>query len=85
MELIYQYVSVCFNSWIGHVLRHEGLLKTILEGRMEGKAARGRKRLNMLSDILGKDTYVKVKRRAEDRGQWMQSRLPDDDVSPVIL
>ena len=33
-------------NWMGHVLRHEGLLVTILEGRMEGKGpkdARGSK------------------------------------------
>lgn len=59
------------HSWIGHILRHDGLLNTILEGRMEGKAARGRKRLNMLSDILKNDSYIAVKRRAEDRSQWI--------------
>jgi hypothetical protein len=59
------------HSWIGHILRHDGLLKTILEGRMEGKATRGRKRLNMLNDILKNDSYAEVKRLAEDRSQWI--------------
>ena len=61
------------HSWIGHILRHDGLLKTILEGRMEGKAARGRKRLNMLSDILKNDSYAEIKRMAEDRSQWTET------------
>jgi hypothetical protein len=61
------------HNWIGHILRHEGLLRTILEGRMVGKAARGRKRLNMLSDILKNDSYAEVKRLAEDRSQWISS------------
>ena len=63
------------HSWIGHILRHDGLLNTILEGRMEGKAARGRKRLNMLSDILKNDSYIAVKRRAEDRSQWIGTSM----------
>ena len=29
-------------NWIGHVVRGEGLLKIVLEGRMEGESARGR-------------------------------------------
>ena len=29
--------------WMGHVLRDEGLMKDVLEGRMEGKRPRGRK------------------------------------------
>ena len=29
-------------SWIGHILRGNGLLKEVIEGRMEGKRARGR-------------------------------------------
>jgi len=28
-------------NWIGHVLRHDCLLKTVLEGKMEGKRTRG--------------------------------------------
>jgi len=35
--------------WIGHILRHDSLLRDIMEGRMKGKVTRGRKRLQMLS------------------------------------
>jgi len=31
--------------WLGHVLRHDVLLRDVLEGRMTGKRTRGRKRL----------------------------------------
>ena len=34
-------------SWIGHVLRGDGLLKEVIEGRMEGSKPRGRPRLNL--------------------------------------
>ena len=56
-------------NWIGHVVRGEGLLKWVLEGRMEGKRKRGRPRIGML-DELKEGSYVKMKRRAEDREKW---------------
>ena len=55
--------------WIGHVLRGEGLLKEVIEGKMEGKRPRGRPRIGML-DELKKGSYVDIKRRAEDRQMW---------------
>lgn len=55
--------------WIGHVLRGEGLMRDVMEGRMEGKRSRGRPRTGMLDDLIGK-TYGDMKRRAEDRDDW---------------
>jgi len=52
------------------VLRHDGLMKDVTEGRMEGKRGRGRKRVKMLDDLIGEETYAQLKRRAEDRGRW---------------
>ena len=36
--------SICRRKrrWIGHVLRHDGLLHEIIEGRMKGKPTRRR-------------------------------------------
>jgi len=34
-------VEQCKLRWIGHMLRHESLLRDIMEGRMLGKATRG--------------------------------------------
>src|SRR5258708_24765701 len=48
-------------SWIGHILRGGGLLKDVIEGRMEGKRVRGRKRMGML-DVLMESDYEKLKR-----------------------
>jgi hypothetical protein len=59
--------------WLGHILRHDGLLLTTLEGRMEGRTTRGRKRLNMLSDLDGQEPYESTKRKAEDRSRWRRS------------
>jgi len=56
-------------NWVGHVLRGDGLLKEVIEGRMEGKRTQGRPRTGML-DELGGRSYGKMKRRAERRDEW---------------
>ena len=61
-------------SWIGHVLRGDGLLKEVIEGRMEGSKPRGRPRLGMLDDLITA-SYVDMKRKAEDREGW-KSYMP---------
>jgi len=62
MEIIQQRQQ----HWIAQILRHESLLLDIIEGRMNGRPTRGRKRLQMLH-VLAKDGYVAMKREAEDR------------------
>ena len=55
--------------WIGHILRRDGLMRNVLEGRMEGKRTRGRPRLTMLDD-LKEEGYRKLKDKAQDRELW---------------
>jgi len=40
-----------------------------MEGRIKGKTTRGRKRLQMLSDVIGK-SCEELKREVEDRSWW---------------
>ena len=61
-------------SWVGHVLRGNGLLREVIEGRMEGRRPRGRPRKGMLDEIMT-SSYVEMKRRAEDREGW-KSYIP---------
>jgi len=35
-------------NWLGHVLRSESLLRTVLAGRMEGSRTRGRQSATMI-------------------------------------
>src|SRR6266496_5887222 len=58
-------------NWIGHVLREDGLLRDVLEGRMLGKRPRGRPRRGMLDDLM-EGSFVKMKRRAEGRKEWRE-------------
>ena len=55
-------------------MRGDGLIKLVLEGRMERKRPRGRPRIGMIDD-LKEGSYVNMKRRAEDREEW-KSWLP---------
>ena len=57
--------------WLGHVPRHDVLLRDVLEGRMTGKRTRGRKRLQLMNNIC--EGYETAKKRAEDRCLWCVS------------
>jgi len=56
-------------NWIGHIVRGNGLLKKVIEGRMQGKRPRGRPRMGMIDD-LKEGSYVAMRRRAKDRQKW---------------
>src|SRR5271168_211386 len=73
-------------AWIGHVVRGDGLLKLVIEGRMEGKRPRGRPRMGVI-DYIVLGLYVYLKTRGLDRnvgwfgcrGPVMRQRTDDDD------
>jgi len=56
------------HKWMGHllVLRHDGLLRDVLEGRMLGKRTKGRRRIQLIDD-LEKKNFTDMKKAAEDR------------------
>src|SRR6218665_962957 len=56
-------------NWLGHIMRGDSLLRTIIEGRMEGKKKRGKPRMMLLDWMLTED-YSKLKEKAGDRGEW---------------
>ena len=57
-------------NWMGHIMRGYELMKEVMEGKMDGKRGPGRKRIAMIDDLLGKERYGVLKRRAEDRQGW---------------
>jgi len=58
-------------SQLGHVLRSESLLCTVLEGRMEGTRTRGRQSDTMIDWMKSNDVeYEHIKKTAYDREDW---------------
>jgi hypothetical protein len=58
---------------IGHLLRHEGLLKTVIEGTVAGKRCRGRPRLRFIQQIVNDvrcKNYTEMKQLTESRREW---------------
>jgi len=50
---------------IGHILRHDGLFRDVMEGEKEEK----RPRIGMLEE-LKEGSYATMKRRAKDSERW---------------
>jgi len=59
------------HRWIDHVLRCYGLLHEIIEGIMRGKSTRGRRRIQILHDLINNDSYFARRLAAEDIQGWM--------------
>lgn len=58
-------------KWIGHTLRGDNLVKTVIEGKMEGKRTRGRPRQMMLDWMMTeKNGYQRLKEKAQRRNEW---------------
>ena len=56
-------------AWISHAVRGDGLLKLVIEERMEGKRPKGRLRMGMIDDTM-MGSYEYMKRRGLDREGW---------------
>ena len=55
---------------VGHILRHDSIVRTVIEGYIEGKRNRGRPRLEYMEQIMkdtGCNTYQGLKCKANER------------------
>jgi len=61
-------------NWIGHILRRNCLLKQVIEGKLEGRVEvrrrRGRRRKKLLDDLKDSRRYCELKEEALDRTVW---------------
>jgi len=61
---------------IGHILRHDSLLRITLEGQIQGKKAYGRPRTMLLDWQMKTEesiiSYEELKMSAQDRSRWSQ-------------
>ena len=57
-------------NWLGHWLRRNCLLKDALEGMVNGKKVRGRRRYQMIDNIMINGQYEDTKRKAGKRVEW---------------
>ena len=63
------------HRWTGHILRHDGFLHDIIEGKMVGRATCDRSRIDLLHDIVEGGTYGQLKEKALDRTVWCAMKL----------
>jgi hypothetical protein len=61
------------NNWIGHVLRGDGLLRDVLEGRMLGRRPQGRLRMGMIEGL--REVLMKGYRRKGNHLEVWRERL----------
>ena len=62
-------------NWLGHWLRRNCLLKDALEGTVIGKKVRGRRRYQMIDNIMINGLYKDTNRKAEKRVTWRMLSL----------
>ena len=56
----------------GQILRHDNLLHDIIKGKMIDSATRGRKRMDLLHNIMKEIDYGELKDIISDRSRWRQ-------------
>jgi hypothetical protein len=57
-------------NWIGHILRRNCLLCHIIEGKIIGTRRRGRRRKQLLDDLMEAKIYWELKEEAQNRTVW---------------
>jgi len=71
-------------NWIGHILRGDGLLNDVIEGRMEKKRTQGRRRIGMING-----GPVQADAEKSGRQSWLAKlntmNLPDGRAIMIMM
>ena len=61
-------------KWVGHVSRRNCLLHDLIEGKLQtyGTRRAGRRKIQILDELLEKRKYWELKGEAEDRNKWRE-------------
>ena len=57
-------------NWIGHFLRINFLHHDVIEGQMTEVKAVGRRRTQLLDDLINRRRYWELEEEAEDQKRW---------------
>ena len=68
-------IRVRKRNWLGHWLRRNCLLKDALEGIVNEKEVRGRRRYQLIDNIMINGLYEDTKRKVEKRVEWKMLSL----------
>ena len=60
------------HRWLGHVLMHDNLIHDTVEGKTLGKATCGRKRMELLHDMMEGRDYGQLEYLISDKSRWRQ-------------
>ena len=74
-RIMLQLIKKRKRNWLGHWLRRNCLLKDAVEGMVNGNEVRGRKRYQMIDNIIINGLYEDTKRKAEKRVEWRMLSL----------
>ena len=72
-------IRVRQRKWIGHTLRGDSLLRTVIEGKMMGRRTRGRPRQMMLDWMMTDGSYRQLKEEAQQREEWRRRTFEPAD------
>ena len=74
-RIMLELIKKTIRNWLGHWLWRNCLLKDALEGMVNGKKVRGRRRYQIIDNTMINGLYADTKRKAEKKVEWRKLSL----------
>ncbi|KAJ4449015.1 hypothetical protein ANN_00409 [Periplaneta americana] len=71
-------------NWLSHWLRRNCLLKDVLEGMVNGRRVRDRRRYQMIDDIKIYESHGETKRKAENRNDCTNEKVSRCTLTAIV-